>query len=628
MLHILATALLLLGFLLAGVLGTDTSTLFFWPACAALGLAGLLATVNWRMRVYSAPSDWCLLSVLLFTAYMLARGLSSPVVSYARADVVMILAALVVYVLAATSLSHPKWRMGLFALLVLLLLGNLLIGFIHFSGRWSFHVVPQFARTFSEGRVGGFFNNANHLGAFLSMSVLLMLGLLLFGRAGVIAKLLIGFLCVAALIELRLTLSRAALLGFGIGVVVLCAISLGLLWRKNRHQFMKLVAGGAVIATLGAVVLYQVGAENLQRRMANSPVSEDVRLSIWSSAWMQHQLSPIVGTGARTFIDYGIMLRDPLAPGHQRDPIFAHNEYLQLLADYGWVGMALMALVLVLHLVNGLGFVWWFVQWRFGETGVMQSDSLGLAVGAIAALIAGLVQAVFEFHFHVPALVLLAAFIGGVLMNPGFHLQSHQPRRIPYLRSVSKVMMGFASLALLAAMAKFAPAEYATAQAEIARARSDREDQRYWLQRALKYDGTDAALHYHMGLVQLAEIEQPASERGKQQLEAARQSLSEAVRLNPLHYLHHVALTDVLDIMGREEEGLEAAKMAARVAPQHEEARLALALHYTRFGKFEEAERAFLWVRKASGQNTVQELSWYDHYKGMLKLAELQATRN
>jgi len=379
------------------------------------------------------------------------------------------------------------------------------------------------------------------------------------------------------------------------------------------------------VALLGGAVVYQVGAESLRRRMANSPVETDVRLSIWQSALEQHKLAPVLGTGARTFEDYGIMLREPSAPGHQRDPIFAHNEYLQLLADYGWVGVALMALVLVLHLGNGLRFLWWFANWRFPETGVMRSDSLALALGALSALVAGLVQAVFEFHFHVPALILLAAFCGGVLMNPGYSIESHHPRRLPGLRPASKSLAGVASLVLLMAAAKLAPAEYAASQAEIARTRADREDEFHWLDQARRFDDNNPESHYRTGLLLLDRVESPSEPEGKKQLAAAQAFLSRAAELNPLHYLYHVAMTDVLDIQGFEEEALAAAQRAVQTAPQHEEARLALALHYTRFGKFEEAERTFLWVQKASAQNTPTEMSWYDYYRGMLELAQRQA---
>jgi hypothetical protein len=59
----LALILFLLGLFVTGLLGTETRLLFFWPGCALIGLAGLLAVLRWKLRVSFQPSDWCLLTV-------------------------------------------------------------------------------------------------------------------------------------------------------------------------------------------------------------------------------------------------------------------------------------------------------------------------------------------------------------------------------------------------------------------------------------------------------------------------------------------------------------------------------------------------------------------------------------
>ncbi len=254
-----SVVLLVLGVLVSGVLATDTEMLFFWPGCALLGAAALVAGISWRMRVYSVPDDVCLLSVLLLVGYVLLRGYLSPVAVHARVDMLMALAGLVTYLLTATLLSHPRFRLVLVATVVLLLLGNLVVGTIHFSGYWSFHVVPHFARSFGEGRVGGFFNNANHLAAYLLFAVLLLGGYLVFGRAAVSAKLLIGFLGLGGVIGLVLTLSRAGLVGLVAGGLVLAILSLWVVWRTNRHLVMLLVMGGGDFGDSGWRVVVSSG---------------------------------------------------------------------------------------------------------------------------------------------------------------------------------------------------------------------------------------------------------------------------------------------------------------------------------------------------------------------------------
>ena len=89
-----ALVVFILALLITGVLGTETRLLFFWPGAALLGIAGLLATLKWRLRVLFPPSDVCLATVLLFSAYILGRAILSPVAAYAREDVVILLGCL------------------------------------------------------------------------------------------------------------------------------------------------------------------------------------------------------------------------------------------------------------------------------------------------------------------------------------------------------------------------------------------------------------------------------------------------------------------------------------------------------------------------------------------------------
>lgn len=71
---------------------------------------------------------------------------------------------------------------------------------------------------------------------------------------------------------------------------------------------------------------------------------------------------PVTGVGSRMFYDYSVTLRDASMRSYDADPLFAHNEYLQMLADYGWVGLALLIGVVLVHVAHGLRFVRWFAS--------------------------------------------------------------------------------------------------------------------------------------------------------------------------------------------------------------------------------------------------------------------------
>src|SRR5687767_661423 len=109
-LKVLVIALFTLGLMVTGVLGTGTQSLFFWPGCALLAVAGLVAGLRWRWRLKFMPSDACLATALVFGVYSLVRQFTSPVFAYAREDVVLLMACAVAYTLGATVLSDPRSR--------------------------------------------------------------------------------------------------------------------------------------------------------------------------------------------------------------------------------------------------------------------------------------------------------------------------------------------------------------------------------------------------------------------------------------------------------------------------------------------------------------------------------------
>lgn len=610
----------LLGLLATGVLGTETSLLFFWPGCLLIGVAGLLVGLRWQNRIHFAPNDVCLLSVLALTLYLIGRAWVSPVVLYAREDIFIILGCFVTYVLTATIASHPRWRLGIMGVLVLLTLGNLVVGFIHFSGNPSFHVMPHFVRTFGAGRIGGFFNNANHLAAFLSLVMFLSAGLTFFGRGSASVKLLLGFLGLASAIGMALTQSRGAMVGMVGGVAVLGAVSLWIMWKTQRHIFGRLLIGIGVLSVLGGAVIYIVNEESVKRRMVSNPVNNDVRLHIWEAALQQHAMQPVTGMGARTFYDYCITLRPKGMPVYHNDPLFAHSEYIQMLADYGWIGLALAVVAILLHLVHGLRFVKWFGEERFLNTGVLWSNTLGFAVGALSALAATLLHAGFEFHFHVAATAITAAFAAGLLANPGFDAGEGSAIRLPKVRLLSKLVLIGASAWMIGGAVLLGPADYDAAQAQIAAAQDDMQGRMEWLDKAVKRDPLNPEHWYQRGLAFMDQWKPalPASV-GQRVLEKAANDLQQAVKLNPQHFLYSLALTDAYDGLKRQDDALASAQMALKAAPWHEESRLGLAIHYHRWGQFAEAEKTYLWASHGRLRNQADVPGWGDGYQQLLQ---------
>lgn len=624
----LALIFFLLGLFVTGLLGTETRLLFFWPGCALIGAAGVLAVLRWKLKVSFQPSDWCLLSVLALAGYVGWRAWVSPVEVYAREDAAVLLACFVAYLMTVTAVSHPRWRLGIVCVLLVLVAGNLTAGWLNFKGRWDFHLVPGFTRSFPPGRIGGFFNNPNHLAAFLSFAAFLSAGAMLFARVHIASRLLLGFGILAMLTGVALTVSRAGMLGFAVGGLVFVLMTLWVVWKTRRPLFKWLVIALLLVCGAAGAALYKANEDSLVTRQLTSPAGDDLRTHIWRAAWAQHAEAPWFGAGSRMFYEGGITYRDPATSPYAGDPLFAHNEYMQTLADYGWAGLVLVALVLLAHFMNGLRFLRWFVAEKFPAMGMLSSNSLALVIGGLAALVATLVHAVFEFHAHIPITAVLGAVVLGLLANPGIESAVFQSRRIPGLRLVMKIAMLAASATMIAGAVTFGRADAQAGLAQVQNKRGDTDAALRSLARAVELDPRNAALAYQHGLALIDSYrpDKPEAER-RRIITTSATELTRATTLNPHNYLYQLALADALDASAKPDAAMQAIQRALVLAPLYEEPRIALGMHYHRLKQFEQAEAAYLWASKARALNPEGTSNWLENYRQLLSHTAILAER-
>ncbi|MFZ2299518.1 MAG: O-antigen ligase family protein [Candidatus Moraniibacteriota bacterium] len=236
-------------------------------------------------------------------------------------------------------------------------------------------------------RASGFFPDPHMAAFFFGMSLPIAIVFVL-GDGNQIRKRWIA--CAGAiLIADLLTFSRGGYIGliFGLGAFIFLFLSWTAAWKKRALQIS---VGSLIIAIM--VVASPVGTRLLSS-FSQTDTSNIERLRLWQEATELILDRPITGVGLGNY---------PLAvkpSAEYREPIYAHNLYLDIALEIGITGL----LFFILFLCYGLLCAW--RRWR-GEHSVFH-----LAI--FSSLIIFSVHAFFEtplFSVHVlPALVLLLA---------------------------------------------------------------------------------------------------------------------------------------------------------------------------------------------------------------------------
>jgi Ca2+/Na+ antiporter len=269
---------------------------------------------------------------------------------------------------------------------------------------WHFIRPAQYA-----GRASGTFICPNHFAAFMGMMFPLALGRAFLGRCHFATRLLLGYAALVLLAGIAFSLSRGAWLASG-GTLVF------LLFQLVRHRAGRWLAIGLVVVVASGVYLFVQRAPQVKDRLsyersANTAKEMRTRLWMWQSAWAMWREQPWIGVGPGHF-DYRFpKYRVRLA---QYRPGRAHNDYLNLLVDWGIVGAALG--VVTLGLLAWHGFDGWRrVRRDGGDFGTSHSDRAGFLLGAAGGLLFAAIHSAVEFNLYVPATAGTAAALAGGL---------------------------------------------------------------------------------------------------------------------------------------------------------------------------------------------------------------------
>ncbi|NQT88163.1 O-antigen ligase family protein, partial [bacterium] len=187
----------------------------------------------------------------------------------------------------------------------------------------------------ARGRIYATFLVANSFAGFLCLIIPGFVGHVLDRlRAGDRGK---GFLALSglwtagALACLLLTYSRGGWLAFAVAAVLFCLMLGAPALRRHR----RIVGGIGIGAALAVILLFATGVVPV-RVFRDGVASFAVRVDYWRGAWDMAMAHPIAGVGLGTFGDHYPAWRTVTA----RMVRAAHNDYLQVFAELGVLGLA------------------------------------------------------------------------------------------------------------------------------------------------------------------------------------------------------------------------------------------------------------------------------------------------
>ena len=407
-----------------GIWGLILAVLVFGPlATGAVRVVDFLViqaltmgvAVLWIMRLWLNPGQRLLWppicwGVLAFVGYALVRYHQADLELVARRELIRVLVYALLFLAILNNLNRQE--SGPLVGYTMVFLGMAIAGYAIYQYATDSPHVGFFLKPANyAGRGSGTYICPNHLAGFLEMVLPLGLAFALIGRISPLMRILLGYAALVTLVGVGVTFSRGGWAATGLALL----LSLGLLLRKARYRLPVLVVLGLLTAIAWGFLSYSpmIQKKRLQRLFLTEAQHGGVafRLRLWKPAadmWSDHFW---LGAGPGHF-DHRF---GPYRPEWvQARPGYAHNDYLNTLADWGLVGGLLVAASLGL-LGAGVLKTWKYVWREDSDLGARRSQRAAFVYGASVGLCALLIHSFSDFNMQIPANAILAISLMALL---------------------------------------------------------------------------------------------------------------------------------------------------------------------------------------------------------------------
>jgi O-antigen ligase len=432
----LVLAILVFGPLAMGAVNT-------WAFLVVQGFT-MVVMLLWVLRLWVSPNPQLLWPpicwvVLAFTIYAIGRYLTADIEYVARLEMIQVLIYAFLFFAIVNNLHRQESAQVISFTLIFLaagISGYAVYQFLAHSNRVWGIVSPYY-----PGRASGTYIAPGHFAGFLEMLLPLAVAYALVGRVKPLVRALLIYAIVGILAGLAVTFSRGGWVSAALGLLAL----LGILMTHRNHRLpsllllmtLVLAVGGTIVAAKHTGTTFSY-FQRIEKPSAFVTQDWTARRDTWGAAlqmWRDH-FGWGVGPG---LYDYRFWAYRP--ESMQTRPGWAHNDYLNLLADWGTVGGVI---VLAGMAAFGTGLIKMFKYVRPPENDLRRgfSNRFAFFLGATAGLLALAAHSVVDFNLHIPANAILGVTLLALLSsNLRFATERHWlTMRIP-VKALTALML-------------------------------------------------------------------------------------------------------------------------------------------------------------------------------------------
>lgn len=352
----------------------------------------------------------------LGNGYGLADAFPLSLNAYAtQLELLKLLPAVMLFYLLVYTINRRAHIRLLAGVILAVALFEVIYGVVTLRSHW----IWGWKNVYTGHRLCGTFINSNNLAGFLTMAICLGFGQFLALQPPPVKKppatsswrriiklmeaertepqckrYLLLFMLIVLTAGLILSGSRGGMLSLVFGFVMMG----GLVWSRGQKRGTVIIMVVFLVTALAYSLL--LGGAPALARFCN--LEDRGRTCAFTGALAIFGDFPLVGTGLATFGDVFYQHEPPQLRGVRL--LYAHSDWLQLLAETGTLGFGLLLSA------------WLLFLYRLIERWQARHDffATGLGLGGLGALLAASFHALADFNMHIPADALLLAAVAAI----------------------------------------------------------------------------------------------------------------------------------------------------------------------------------------------------------------------